>query len=255
MKKRVASLVEIITFVIFVVLAIRWAVTQNGWFEPYTVICGLVLGGLDLGRRYLGRADAHDSRKLNEQIKVSLKACGAATAPPPFSTGEPIHLQIDLIITNVGDMPVFIVSASLKDKRLQRSLGFCSVCSETEPLQPGGRRKGALSVLYHQPFSKHARSARTQEALYYENLFCYKLLRFICQEGSVFQVETGRGDILSFPAIDVCDASFLGWPFLATPDDILAEHGNKTLDDMLEEERKAMESVGARHADTVPPPA
>ena len=35
-----------------VTLALRWAWTQNAWFEPYTVLCGCMFIGLDLYRRF-----------------------------------------------------------------------------------------------------------------------------------------------------------------------------------------------------------
>jgi predicted HTH transcriptional regulator len=62
----------------------------------------------------MGAAAARDAEApVEENLKVSLKGRGAGTAPPPFSTGEPIHLAIDLTLTNLGTSPVFIVSADL----------------------------------------------------------------------------------------------------------------------------------------------
>ncbi len=58
MSKRVATVIEIGTFIVFGLLAVRWAWTQNGWFEPYTVICGFVFIGLELYRRYLAKDEA-----------------------------------------------------------------------------------------------------------------------------------------------------------------------------------------------------
>jgi hypothetical protein len=49
--RRVAAVIEFATVALFVVLAMRWAWTQNGWFEPYTVICGCVLICLEMYRR------------------------------------------------------------------------------------------------------------------------------------------------------------------------------------------------------------
>jgi len=93
-------------------------------------------------------------------------------------------------------------------------LPFEDVCNETEPLQPGGRRKGVLTLLYHKPFPRGPWYRRTPEALRQQNWFEYRLLRFICQEGSVFQVGTGRGITLTYPATEVCGDAFLRWPVL-----------------------------------------
>jgi len=81
------------------------------------------------------------------------------------------------------------------------------------------------------------------EALRQDNRWQFRLLRFICQEGSVFQVETGRGTTLTFPATVVCDESFLGWPAFA-PQEILEELGKKTLEDFEAETRAAFEKAG-----------
>ena len=185
----------------------------------------------------------------DEVLKVSLKGHGACTSPPPFNTGEPMHFVIDLTLTNLGTSPVFIVSADLRDApgaHVTHRLTFSDVCNETEPLQPGGRRKGMLPLLYHQPFPRSPRHPRTPEALREENRFQFRLLRFICQKGSIFQVETGRGTILSFPATEVCDESFLGWPAFA-PQEIIDELGKKTLEDFEEESRAAWERAAGRN--------
>ncbi len=55
MLRRVTTVIEVATFIAFVASAVRWAWTQNGWFEPYTAICGVVFVGLELSRRYFAR--------------------------------------------------------------------------------------------------------------------------------------------------------------------------------------------------------
>src|SRR5262249_47270068 len=141
--------------------------------------------------------------QFDEVLKVSLKGHGAATSPPPFNTGEPFHLAIELTLTNLGPSPVFIVSAELRDASGGHRLTFSDVCNETEALQPGSRRKCIFPLLYHQPFPRGPRHPRTPEQLRQENRWQFRLLRFICQEGSVFQVETGRGTVLTYPATEV----------------------------------------------------
>ena len=100
--------------------------------------------------------------QFDEVLKVSLKGHDAGTAPPPFNTGEPLHFIIDLTLTNLGTSPVFIVSAELRDAPGRHRLTFSDVCNENEPLQPGGRRKGMLPLLYHQPFPRTPRHPRTR---------------------------------------------------------------------------------------------
>jgi hypothetical protein len=51
MRKRAAARIEWGTFCLLVILVIRWAWTQNGWFEPYTAVCACILGGLEIYRR------------------------------------------------------------------------------------------------------------------------------------------------------------------------------------------------------------
>jgi pimeloyl-ACP methyl ester carboxylesterase len=186
----------------------------------------------------------------DEVLKVSLKGYGTGNAPPPFSTGEPFHFVIELILTNLGPSPVFIVSAALTDTRGNHRLSFSDVCNETEPLLPGQRRKGMLPLLYHQPFPRTPRHPRTQEALRQYNVFQYRLLRFVCQKGSNFQVETGRGTTLTFSATEVCDTAFLGWPQFAPPE-ILAELGSKSLADFEADTRAAFEKAAGHVPQTL----
>ena len=50
--------------------------------------------------------------------------------------------------------------------------------------------------------------------------------------------------MLTYPASEVCNA-ILGWPYLATPQEILDELGAKTLDDFESELREAFQRAGA----------
>ncbi len=52
MGKRPTTVIELLTVVLFAVFALRWAWTQDAWYEPYTVICGLVLICLEVYRRF-----------------------------------------------------------------------------------------------------------------------------------------------------------------------------------------------------------
>jgi hypothetical protein len=71
MLKRVAMVIEIVTFVALVLLAVRWASTQNGWFEPYTVICGCVFIGIELYRRHLAKDETGGRELASNEAAVS----------------------------------------------------------------------------------------------------------------------------------------------------------------------------------------
>jgi hypothetical protein len=43
MGKRPTTVIELLTLVLFGAFALRWAWTRDAWYEPYTVICSLVL--------------------------------------------------------------------------------------------------------------------------------------------------------------------------------------------------------------------
>lgn len=68
MLRRVAVIVEIAAFIVFVVLAVRWAWTQDSWFEPYTVLCGLVTGGLELCRRLFSKEESVKPEVLSPPV-------------------------------------------------------------------------------------------------------------------------------------------------------------------------------------------
>jgi hypothetical protein len=192
----------------------------------------------------MGAASAHDEpSQIEDKLKVSLTGFGAATSPPPYNTGEPLHFVVELVIINAGIVPVFIVSAMLMDANGKHAITFSDVCNETDALQPGSRRKASMPLFYHQPFAKTPRHARTPEALREQNHWEFRLLRFICQEGSLFQIETGRGTTLRYPAPDVCGEDFLGWPAFA-PQSVLDELGSKSLEDFEDETRTAFANAG-----------
>lgn len=168
---------------------------------------------------------------FDDQIAVCLKAGGYMTAHHPFGTGEPLHLRIHLTIRNMGNNPVFIVNANLKDPTGSRMLTFRDVCDETNPLQPGQLKRGELKLLYHDIYPPNA-VASNKYTLVSNNLAAYKLLRQICLEGSYFALETGKGALIKFNATDVCDEDYLNWHSLATPQEILDEFGGLNSNDM-----------------------
>ena len=186
---------------------------------------------------------------FDDQLKVNIEARLSSRALEPYGSWEPLHLEVELTITNLGTSPVFVVKAQLADKRSQHLLSFAPVCDELNPLQPGARRKAILSLLYHEKFS---RRIRNQDDLDQENRMAFRILRFICQTDSVFRVETGRGTVLTFPALDVCDDEFLRWPVLGTPQNILDELKAKTLDDFMNETRAAFERSGVTIVEKIP---
>jgi hypothetical protein len=51
MSKRITGIIEIVAMVLLLLLAMRWAWTQEQSVEPYTVMCGCVLAGLEFYRR------------------------------------------------------------------------------------------------------------------------------------------------------------------------------------------------------------
>lgn len=52
MSKRIVAAIEAIAFFTLTFCVIRWIWTQNGWFEPYTALCGLVFAALEIYRRW-----------------------------------------------------------------------------------------------------------------------------------------------------------------------------------------------------------
>ena len=80
MGKRPTAVVEILTVVLLAVFALRWAWTQNGWYEPYTVICGLVLICLEVYRR-LGAKDGGEQPEPPKDAASSLLQWLLANAP------------------------------------------------------------------------------------------------------------------------------------------------------------------------------
>ena len=52
MSRRLTEIIEIAAFLMLAVLVGLWAWTQNGNFEPWTAVCGVVAGGLEIYRRF-----------------------------------------------------------------------------------------------------------------------------------------------------------------------------------------------------------
>ena len=102
---------------------------------------------------------------------------------------------VDIKLVNQSEASIFIVEARLRSRAGRHRLDFGMVCKEDEPILAGARRSGTLDV-------KNCVNDR----------FTYNLLRNVCQPDSVFEVVTTREERLTFPAIEVCDNQFLGWP-------------------------------------------
>jgi hypothetical protein len=73
MGKRPTTVIEFLTVGLFAVFALRWAWTQNGWYEPYTVICGCVLICLEVYRRFAPK-DAGEEAEQPKNAESSLLA-------------------------------------------------------------------------------------------------------------------------------------------------------------------------------------
>src|SRR4051794_34710193 len=67
MSRRLTGGIEIAAFLTLAVLVGLWAWTQNGNYEPWTAVCGVVAGGLETYRRFFlenaseGKAPPEDS--------------------------------------------------------------------------------------------------------------------------------------------------------------------------------------------------
>ena len=73
---------------------------------------------------------------FDEKLQVSLHAHGMATTAPPYGSGEPLHLAIDLIVNNVGNSPVLH-----RSRETERSYG-----QEKHRLQRRVQREGAAAA-------------------------------------------------------------------------------------------------------------
>ena len=80
MGKRPTTVIELLTVVLFAVFALRWAWTQDAWYEPYTVICGLVLICLEVYRRFAGK-DGGEHAEPPKDAASSLLQWLLANAP------------------------------------------------------------------------------------------------------------------------------------------------------------------------------
>jgi hypothetical protein len=80
MGKRPTTVIEILTLGLFAVFALRWAWTQNAWYEPYTVICGLMLICLEVYRRFATK-DGGEQAEPPKDAAASLLEWLLANAP------------------------------------------------------------------------------------------------------------------------------------------------------------------------------
>jgi hypothetical protein len=87
------------------------------------------------------------------------------------------------------------VEARLRSGSGQHRLEFKKLCDEERPLLAGARRSETLKIhnCINDPFT-------------------HNLLRNVCQADSVFEIVTAREERLVYPAMNVCDEGFLGWP-------------------------------------------
>ena len=117
MSKRVATVIEVGTLALFLLLALRWAWTQNGWFEPYTVLCGCVLIGLELYRRF-GLEKKDDRTELpDKEIEAGM--------PEPFASSQRQWPVFD--IDGEKTLPLFAMKAVTLEDIPSFGSGTCNL--------------------------------------------------------------------------------------------------------------------------------
>lgn len=131
----------------------------------------------------------------SHSLKIKLNGTVAASARQPYGTGEPIRFEVHATLVNLGDSPLFIVEARLRSRSGGHRLGFKRLCDEERPLLAGARRSETLKILNC-----------------VNDQFTFNLLRNVCQADSVFEIVTTREERFTYPATEVCDEGFLGWP-------------------------------------------
>ena len=73
MSKRVAAIIEALAFLALTFFVVKWVWTQNGWFEPYTALCGVVFGALEIYRRWFA-IDEPDISRIPLQASVDTES-------------------------------------------------------------------------------------------------------------------------------------------------------------------------------------
>lgn len=68
----ITAFIEILVFLATIVLAVKWAISQEQKYEPYIVILGCVTVGIELIRRYLLNKDSQKEMTKNLDSKVSI---------------------------------------------------------------------------------------------------------------------------------------------------------------------------------------
>ena len=101
MSKRVTMVVECGTLALFVMLALRWAWTQNGWFEPYTVLCGCALVAIEFYRRFRSGSQAEESKPPEKPIEAGV--------PGPPGSGTKLWPVFE--IDGEKTLPLFALTA------------------------------------------------------------------------------------------------------------------------------------------------
>jgi hypothetical protein len=94
MRKLWATVLEIAVAALSVILAIRWAWTQNGWFEPYTVICGCVFVCLEVYRRATAKAEAENPTGVGDTTSSLLAWLFANVPSKNLSETLPVALRL-----------------------------------------------------------------------------------------------------------------------------------------------------------------
>jgi hypothetical protein len=142
------------------------------------------------------RAEADQiSEPRSVELKVNLRAHVVGVAPRASGTGVRFSLAVEAKLVNTGGSPQFIVEAHLRSKTGQHRLGFKKLCDEERPLLAGARRSETLQI---------------NDCV--NNKYLYNVLRNVCRLNSLFEVVTATGERLAYPAAEVCDEKFLGWP-------------------------------------------
>lgn len=99
MTKRVTEIIEAVAFLVLAILVGLWAWSQDGRYEPWTAVCGLVAGGLEIYRRFF----------LTDDTKGE---------GPPGDTARSLHSWL------IAHVPTKVLSETLpRALRLAQKLG------------------------------------------------------------------------------------------------------------------------------------
>jgi hypothetical protein len=73
MARKVVLVIEVAAWTLFIVLVVRWAGSQDGTYEPWSLVCGAVGCGLELYRGYTWKvpADTRGQRRRRWRVTIS----------------------------------------------------------------------------------------------------------------------------------------------------------------------------------------